>query len=82
MAPRSSIGFFLLQDGAWCKRSAQECTGALLLQLHWRAGSYAAISQRLGTNAGFQPAQNQMKAQACRLKTCFLFAAVVNAFSV
>ena len=36
----------------------------------------------LRQNAGFQPAQKQSKARRLGLKTCFLLAAVVNAFSV
>ena len=48
-------------------------------------GARAAMLQCprvLRQNAGFQPAQKQSKARRLGLKTCFLLAAVVNAFSV
>ena len=88
MAPRSSIGFLRCVrartlrrggDGAWCKRSAHECNFSMLCDCTGRARSDAALSPCLPL---YLLAYWHAQSWQSSLKTCFLLAAVVNAFSV
>ena len=64
---------------SWCKRGAQECKLSDALQRYWIAGSDADLSLCLPQ---FMLAYRLAQSWQSALKTCFLLAAVVNAFSV
>ena len=65
--------------GAWCKSSAHECNFSMRCGCTGRARSDAALSPCLPLYLlAYRLAQSWQSA----LKTCFLLAAVVNAFSV